>query len=182
MYSLMGQVLIWFVVAFLACLFVAWLVWRRRLKRFEIQLSEQRTMYEYCVTECRSLRQEISELRASESGNHGDSNVHSGTSSVEGDDLTRIKGIGPKLNRFLNELGICSYSQLAELTNENIEWLDSRLHFKGRIRRENWVGQASILKKDDVVDLDDRSLQARETPPSGNVLESPPHTSGRSPV
>lgn len=101
---------------------------------------------------------------------------------MEGDYLTRIKGIGPKLNRFLNELDIRSYSQIAELTNENIEWLDSRLHFKGRIRREHWVGQASILKKDDVVDFGDRSLQARETPPSGNVLESPPHTSGLSPV
>lgn len=179
---LTGQVLIWFVVAFLVYLFVAWLVWGRRLKRFETQLSEQRTMYEYCVAECGSLRQDISELRASESGNNGDRNVHSGTSSGHGDDLTRIKGIGPKLNRFLNELGICSYSQIAELTNENIEWLDSRLRFKGRIKRENWVGQARILKKDDVVDFGDRSLQARETPPSGNVLEGSSHTSGRSPV
>lgn len=61
------------------------------------------------------------------------------------DDLTQIKGIGPKLSQSLNDLGIWHLSQIAAWTPENIGWLDDQLSFKGRIQREGWVEQAQAL-------------------------------------
>jgi predicted flap endonuclease-1-like 5' DNA nuclease len=62
------------------------------------------------------------------------------------DDLTRINGIGPKLERLLNDLGIRSYAQIAAFSDEDIETLDAQLgRFSGRIQRDNWIAQASDL-------------------------------------
>ena len=63
------------------------------------------------------------------------------------DDLTLIKGIGPKLNGLLNDLGIYHFHQIASFNRENIEWVDEFLSFKGRIDREEWVSQATILAR-----------------------------------
>ncbi len=63
----------------------------------------------------------------------------------EADDLTQIKGIGPKLSAVLNDKGIYHFSQIAEWTPENIAWLDEKLSFKGRVQREGWVEQAQNL-------------------------------------
>lgn len=61
------------------------------------------------------------------------------------DDLKKINGVGPKLEQTLNELGIFHYRQIAGLTRENVAWIDNYLKFKGRIERDNWIGQASAL-------------------------------------
>ncbi|MEX3315788.1 hypothetical protein [Sulfitobacter sp. PS-8MA] len=61
------------------------------------------------------------------------------------DDLKRIGGIGPKMEQTLNDLGIYHFDQLAALNEREIAWVDSRLRFKGRIARDNWVGQAKTL-------------------------------------
>lgn len=63
------------------------------------------------------------------------------------DDLTQIKGIGPKLQTTLNELGVFHFAQIAAWTPENIGWLDDKLTFKGRIYREAWVEQAQNILK-----------------------------------
>ncbi len=62
------------------------------------------------------------------------------------DDLKRIKGIGPKLERLLNENGITSFDQIAALSEAEVDALDEQLHeFRGRIRRDGWLGQAREL-------------------------------------
>ena len=61
---------------------------------------------------------------------------------VRPDDLKRIKGIGPKLERTLHGLGVRSFAQLAAFTDDDIARIDDVLDFKGRIQREDWVGQA----------------------------------------
>lgn len=62
------------------------------------------------------------------------------------DDLSRINGIGPKLQQQLNELGYFHFDQIASWSPENIAWLDEELAgFKGRASRDNWVGQAREL-------------------------------------
>ncbi len=62
------------------------------------------------------------------------------------DDLTKISGIGPKIQKKLNELGIYSYRQIAEFTPEEIEQVAASLKvFRGRIGRDNWIGQAAAL-------------------------------------
>ena len=64
------------------------------------------------------------------------------------DDLKRIGGIGPKLEQTLNELGIYHFDQIAALQGDEIDWVDSRLRFKGRIRRDDWIGQAKAFAND----------------------------------
>ena len=63
--------------------------------------------------------------------------------AAEGDALTEINGIGPVIEGKLNELGITTFAQVAELTAERIAEIDEQLNFKGRIDREEWVSQAA---------------------------------------
>lgn len=58
------------------------------------------------------------------------------------DDLTAIKGIGPKMAEKLYEQGIKSFEQLAALSNDYVEQLDKMVKSQGRIMREDWIGQA----------------------------------------
>ncbi len=61
------------------------------------------------------------------------------------DDLTVIKGIGPKFAKTLNEHGITSYRQLASLKPKEVEALEAKLGFSGRFEREGWIEQAREL-------------------------------------
>ena len=65
--------------------------------------------------------------------------------TVEPDDLKVIKGIGPKLESLLHEIGVRTYEQIAAFPAGYIEQLDDFLSFTGRINRDNWVGQAAEL-------------------------------------
>ena len=67
-------------------------------------------------------------------------------SDGNGDDLTRIKGIGPKLAATLESLGVTSFAQIAAWEDAEIDRIDSQLgRFEGRIRRDDWTGQARLL-------------------------------------
>lgn len=67
------------------------------------------------------------------------------------DDLTRIKGLGPKAQSVLNGIGIRRYAQLADLDPAQAAEVDARLGaFKGRIFRDRWIEQARYLEQDDV--------------------------------
>ncbi|MEW9919155.1 hypothetical protein AB2B41_06050 [Marimonas sp. MJW-29] len=61
------------------------------------------------------------------------------------DDLKLISGVGPKLEQTLNELGIYRFEQVAAWGPSDIAWVDSRLRFKGRIERDDWMSQAKTL-------------------------------------
>ena len=65
------------------------------------------------------------------------------------DDLTLIKGIGPKLEERLNEIGICTFSQISRLDPEASKWLDSLLGQvnRGRSIRHKWSIQAQAMLK-----------------------------------
>ncbi len=63
------------------------------------------------------------------------------------DNLRRIKGIGPAIEKTLNELGIFRYHQIAEMTEYDIDRVAQRLKgFSSRIYREDWIGQARDLQ------------------------------------
>lgn len=65
---------------------------------------------------------------------------------VTPDDLTAIKGVGPKLAAVLNDLGVKTYSAIAKMTRADLEALDEKLGaFRGRWERDDWVGQAKSL-------------------------------------
>lgn len=61
------------------------------------------------------------------------------------DDLKKLKGVGPKLEATLHELGFFHFDQVAGWGPQEIAWVDSRLKFKGRIERDGWVEQAKVL-------------------------------------
>ncbi len=62
------------------------------------------------------------------------------------DDLKLIKGVGPKLEKLLNSLGVYHFDQIAAWSAEEVAWVDDNLEgFKGRVSRDGWVEQARIL-------------------------------------
>lgn len=66
------------------------------------------------------------------------------------DDLSRIKGLGPKLQKLLPELGITTFAQIAALTEADLAELDTKLGaFAGRPAKDNWVEQAKFLAAGD---------------------------------
>jgi predicted flap endonuclease-1-like 5' DNA nuclease len=76
---------------------------------------------------------------------------------LHGDDLKRIKGVGPKLAALLNSLGVSSYSQIAAWDDAEIDRIDARLgSFAGRIRRDDWPAQARYLAAGDTAGFEQR--------------------------
>ncbi|HET7410525.1 MAG TPA: NAD(P)H-dependent oxidoreductase subunit E, partial [Paracoccaceae bacterium] len=64
------------------------------------------------------------------------------------DDLKLITGIGPKLEGLLNGLGIWHFDQIAGWGQDEIAWIDEKLEgFRGRVERDDWVGQAKSLSQ-----------------------------------
>lgn len=61
------------------------------------------------------------------------------------DDLKKIGGVGPAIEKKLNALGITQYAQIAAFSADEIARVDETLNFKGRIERENWIEQAKTL-------------------------------------
>jgi predicted flap endonuclease-1-like 5' DNA nuclease len=67
------------------------------------------------------------------------------------DDLKVIKGIGPGIEKKLNQQGIYSYRQISDFTPDFIKKLtEAILFFPGRIERDRWVEQASKLYLDKI--------------------------------
>ncbi|MAM61710.1 NADH-quinone oxidoreductase subunit E [Maritimibacter sp. UBA3975] len=62
------------------------------------------------------------------------------------DDFKQIRGVGPKLESMLNDMGFYHFDQIAKWTDEEVAWVDQNLEgFKGRVSRDNWVDQAKSL-------------------------------------
>ncbi len=71
-----------------------------------------------------------------------------------GDDLQMIKGVGPAIEKTLNEMGISRFDQIAQMSEYDIDRVAHRLKgFRSRIYREDWIGQAR--------DLYDRKVNSR---------------------
>ena len=67
-----------------------------------------------------------------------------------GDDLTLLKGVGPKLSTRLRDLGITSFAEIAAWGEADIAAVDAQLGtFAGRATRDNWVEQAGFLARGD---------------------------------
>lgn len=61
----------------------------------------------------------------------------------EADDLTKISGVGPKLLEKLHANGVFHFWQIREWGPAEIAFMDDQLNFKGRIERDDWIGQAT---------------------------------------
>ena len=63
------------------------------------------------------------------------------------DNLKAIKGVGPAIEKTLNEMGIFHYRQIADMSEYDIDRIAKRLKgFRSRIYREDWIGQARDLR------------------------------------
>ncbi len=72
------------------------------------------------------------------------------STSPEQDDLKKIHGIGPVMERMLNDLGVTSFKQIMEFTRDDLEHVTAAIKvFPGRIERDDWIGGAKkeYLKK-----------------------------------
>jgi small subunit ribosomal protein S2 len=61
------------------------------------------------------------------------------------DDLKRIKGVNLKAETKLNDLGIYHFWQIAKLTPEEVNAIDNALKARGRVSKEDWIGQSKKL-------------------------------------
>lgn len=69
-----------------------------------------------------------------------------GITSDQGIALTEIHGIGPALSEALMQLGVKDVSDLAELDDDDLDYLEQEMgHFGSRIRSQSWVEQARRL-------------------------------------
>jgi predicted flap endonuclease-1-like 5' DNA nuclease len=70
----------------------------------------------------------------------------SGGRDIANDDLKKIHGVGPKIEKLLKSMGITSFLQVANFTPEDIETVTLALDaFPGRIERDDWVASADQL-------------------------------------
>jgi predicted flap endonuclease-1-like 5' DNA nuclease/uncharacterized protein YoxC len=70
-----------------------------------------------------------------------------GNIGVASDNLKLIKGVGPAIEKTLNEMGIFRFNQIAEMSEYDIDRIARRLKgFHSRIYREDWIGQARDLQ------------------------------------
>jgi predicted flap endonuclease-1-like 5' DNA nuclease len=75
----------------------------------------------------------------------------------EGEDLCRLKGVGPKFEDALHALGFHRYEQIAGLTPTEIERHDEQLGpFRGRLTRDRIVEQAHYLARNDIDGFEQR--------------------------
>jgi len=78
----------------------------------------------------------------------GTGSVRSAVSApARSDDLKRLSGVGPALEKKLHTSGVTSFAQIAAWTPEDVATFNEKLNFKGRIEREGWIDQARDLAK-----------------------------------
>ncbi len=63
------------------------------------------------------------------------------------DDLTDISGVGPVIVKKLAAEGITTFAQVAAWGEADVEAIEEKLSFKGRVGREDWIAQAKELAK-----------------------------------
>ena len=85
------------------------------------------------------------------------------------DDLSRIDGIGPFLEKKLNEIGVYTYDEIASWDSERIRQVTIAIqYFEGRIERDKWVEQAAHLAMEKL-----QNPEAFRRNPSGALSDDP---------
>lgn len=69
--------------------------------------------------------------------------------AAQKDDLTQIKGIGPKMQEQLYAQGITAMEQLAAMSQQSVKNMEKAINATGKITREQWVRQARAMLRDD---------------------------------
>jgi predicted flap endonuclease-1-like 5' DNA nuclease len=132
---------------------------RSEIDTMQHRQQEMRRDNRHLAHELQSLRAELEELRKSSkqagtSGSGGRSTARRTAASAQDslpmsnpdDDLTAIKGVGPKMAEKLYEQGIRNFAQLAKMNKAFATQLDEAVKAQGRILRDDWIGQAKKLR------------------------------------
>ena len=95
------------------------------------------------------------------------------------DDLKKVKGIGPGIEKLLNSIGIFYYRQIADWGPDEVTWVDNKLQFPGRITREDWISQSKVLRDGGQTEFANR-YEKGETPSSyhGAPKNTSPYSQG----
>jgi NADH-quinone oxidoreductase subunit E len=101
--------------------------------------------------------QEIVELK--------DPSLLSAPRNNQKDNLTKIKGVGLKIEEKLNDLGVYHFDQIANWDDDFVKKVDEKLAFSGRIIREDWINQAKVLASGEETDFSKR-VESGEVPSS----------------
>lgn len=92
-----------------------------------------------------------------EAAGAGAAEMAPGVPDLPVDDLTRIKGVGPKLSALLASLGITRFAQIAAWSDEDLARVDAQLgSFAGRPARDQWIEQARLLAGGDTAGYESR--------------------------
>lgn len=66
----------------------------------------------------------------------------------EPDNLKRIPGVGPAMEKKLLQAGVTRFSQIAEFSDQDAQKLDDALNLKGRVQRDDWIGQSKAFAEE----------------------------------
>ena len=69
------------------------------------------------------------------------------TVAAGSDDLKKLSGVGPALEKKLLAAGVTTFAQIASWSDADVAEMDEKVSLKGRIEREGWIAQAADLAK-----------------------------------
>ncbi|MEM1235405.1 MAG: hypothetical protein AAGI10_00445 [Pseudomonadota bacterium] len=156
---LLGEIWGLLILSALLGLVAGWLIWSRRdtgangvLAQLQADLDQCRAMHIDKDDRIRALEAEVTALRTPQVVPATSAEIPSQPAPMRlarggtPDDLKRIRGVGPKLEKLCNELGFFYFDQIAAWTESEVAWVDENLKgFKGRVSRDRWVAQSKLL-------------------------------------
>ena len=150
----------WLIAAALVVLALLLLLGRPRQR---VKLSDDAPVRPHMATparppEGRGLASEAAAAAGDVAGDILRAPVHANLGEAAGgDDLNQLKGVGPKFADALAALGFTRFEQIAALSPNEVERLDTQLGaFRGRITRDRIVEQAEYLARNDIDGFEQR--------------------------
>ena len=149
----------WWLIVALVALVLAFLLLRPRQRVALTDSAPRRPHMQDTKREGRGIAGEAAAATSDVTGQLLGARVHQALSGGKdpADDLCLLKGVGPKFADALHALGFHRFDQLAHLSPNEIERLDSQLGaFRGRIARDRIVEQADYLARGDTDGFEQR--------------------------
>jgi predicted flap endonuclease-1-like 5' DNA nuclease len=149
----------WWLIVALVALVLAFLLLRPRQRVTLTDSAPRRPHMQDTKREGRGIAGEAAAATSDVTGQLLGARVHQELSGGKdpADDLCLLKGVGPKFADALHALGFHRFDQLAHLSPNEIERLDSQLGaFRGRIARDRIVEQADYLARGDTDGFEQR--------------------------
>jgi predicted flap endonuclease-1-like 5' DNA nuclease len=145
MLYLIGQIVFCLLLAAILGFIIGWYLRGRSFGKVKME-SENNLPPKSLSTE--PAKTEVKTVPKKAAAKAGDRKKRSAKATIKKDDLKKIHGIGPVLEKRLNRLGIERFDQIARFTDQDIIKVSSKIGaFPDRIERDDWVSQAKKLQK-----------------------------------